>query len=126
MVRTAVVSRLTSHANADIIGRVSAAGGRRADRSRAGRGPLPSILATLLGAALAGVAWFYLVHAAIDFGSLARQNHQVVSWAMTVLPAVGAVACLLLVITLMARVLYTLGLINDYKPRRAGARRRAK
>lgn len=76
-----------------------------------------------LGAVLAAVAWVYLVSSAVDFGRLARHG-QPIAWLFTVGASLGAVVCLVLVFVLVARVLRSLGVIRDYKPRRAAARRR--
>jgi hypothetical protein len=77
-----------------------------------------------LGIVLTGAAWFYLVGAAIDFGALAVRDGQGVAWLFTLGAGLGAVVCLVLMLTLVGRGLRTLGYISDYKPRRAGARRR--
>ena len=99
-------------------------GGRRADRQGlVGSTPLPSVVATLLGAVLSGVAWVYLVRAAIDFGRLARDG-QSQAWLFTGAASLGAVVCLFLLLVLVTRALRALGIISDYKPRRAAARRR--
>ena len=84
---------------------------------------LPYVLALLLGAALSGVAWFYLVRAAIEFGRLARGG-QSQAWLFTGAASLGGCVCALLVLVLVARALRALGIISDYKPRRAAARRR--
>jgi hypothetical protein len=83
---------------------------------------LPLVLMGL-GAILTAVAWFYLVGAAIDFGVVAVQGEPR-AWLFTLGASVGAVVCLMLMLTLVARALRTLGFISDYKPRRAAARRR--
>jgi hypothetical protein len=79
----------------------------------------------LVGSVVSGVAWAYLVRSAIEFGRLARggQNQ---AWLFTLAASAGAVVCALLLLVLVARVLRAFGLISDYKPRRAAARRRAK
>lgn len=79
----------------------------------------------LLGAVLSGVAWVYLVRAAIEFGRLARGG-QSQAWLFTGAASLGAVVCALLVLVLLTRALRALGLISGYKPRRAASRRRAK
>lgn len=76
-----------------------------------------------LGALLTGLAWVFLVGAAIDFGVLAVGG-QSMAWLFTVGASVGAVVCLVLVITLVARGLRMLGLLSEHRPRRAAARRR--
>lgn len=72
---------------------------------------------------LTAVAWFYLVRAATDFGTVAL-NGRSAAWLFTLGAAVGAVMCFLLMLTLIGRGLRALGFITDYRPRRAGARRR--
>jgi hypothetical protein len=46
------------------------------------------------------------------------------AWIFTLGAALGAVVCLVLMLALVGRAMRTLGFISDYKPRRAGARRR--
>lgn len=72
---------------------------------------------------LSGVAWFFLVRAAIDFGVLAVGG-QGSGWLFMIGASLGAVACLVLVLALVGRALRALGFLSDYKPRRAGARRK--
>lgn len=96
-------------------------GRRRAEkRKQAVRRPLLAGLA--LAAVACGVAWFFLVRAAIDFGRLARDGEPL-GWAFTVAATVGATACLLLMFILVTRVLMALGLVSDYRPRRSARRR---
>lgn len=101
--------------------RATVSGRRRAAKQkRAVRRP---VLAALVAGALAcGGAWFFMVRAAIDFGRLARDG-QGVAWAFTGAATVGATACLLLMFILVTRILMALGLVSDYKPRRASGRR---
>ena len=82
----------------------------------------PLLAGLVLGALVCGVAWFFLVRAAIDFGRLARDGESV-AWAFTVAATIGATACLLLMFILLTRVLMTLGLVSEYRPRRAAGRR---
>ena len=96
-------------------------GRRRAvKRRRPVRRPL--LAGLVLGALVCGVAWFFLVRAAIDFGRLARDGESL-AWAFTVAATIGATACLLLMFILVARVLMALGLVSEYRPRRAAGRR---
>jgi hypothetical protein len=96
-------------------------GRRRAvKRRRPVRRPL--LAGLVLGALVCGVAWFFLVRAAIDFGRLARDGESV-AWAFTVAATIGATACLLLMFILLTRVLIALGLVSEYRPRRAAGRR---
>ena len=96
-------------------------GRRRAEKQkRPDRRPLLGALA--LGALGSGIAWIFLVKAAIEFGRLARDG-QDLAWVFTAAAAVGATACLLLMFVLGARVLAALGLVSEYKPRRSSGRR---
>lgn len=79
----------------------------------------------LLAAVLIAVAWVYMVRAAIEFGRLARGGESQ-AWLFTIAAALGAIACALLGLLLVARALRALGLIRDYKPRRAADRRHGK
>jgi hypothetical protein len=69
-----------------------------------------------------GLAWVFLVRAAIEFGRLARDG-QSLAWAFTAAATVGATACLLLMFVLAARVLVTVGVLSEYKGRRSAGRR---
>lgn len=86
---------------------------------------LPRVLAMLLGSATSGIAGAYLVRSAIDFSRLAR-DREPVAWLFAAAASLGAVVCALLVLVLLTRALRSLGIISDYKPRRAAARKRAK
>jgi hypothetical protein len=100
--------------------------GRRVQRrSRTGTtsSPLLHLAGNGLGAALTGVAWFYLVGAAIDFGFVAVRGRSA-AWVFTLGAALGAVVCLVLMLALVGRALRTVGYLSDYKPRRAAGRRR--
>lgn len=104
-----------------------AGGKRRAEahsHARPRLGPLSRLGANVLGIVLGGLAWWYLVRAAVDFGHVARAGESR-AWMFTIAAAAGAAVCLLLVIVLVARVLMTLGLVSEYQPRRAAPRRRA-
>jgi hypothetical protein len=71
--------------------------------------PLPRrrLLALALGITVTLVAWGFLVWAAIDFGSRARDGEGP-AWAFLGLATVGATACLLVTLILVARLLATL------------------
>ncbi len=75
-----------------------------------------------VGALASAVAWVFLVGAAIDFGRLAR-NGDGVAWLFATAATVGGIVCLLLLFVLGSRLLVALGLVSEYKPRRAGGRR---
>jgi hypothetical protein len=89
--------------------------------------PLPRgrLLRLALGVTLTLVAWGFLVWAAIDFGSRARSGERP-AWAFLGLATVGATACLLVTLILVARLLATLR--GKVQPRDVvpGGRRRAR
>ena len=91
--------------------------------SRASAAPLLRLVALLGGALLTGVAWVFLVRAAIDFGVVAVHGRPE-AWPFTIGAGLGAVVCMVLVLALVGRALRTFGYMSDYKPRRAAARRR--
>lgn len=93
------------------------AGARRGSRRRAGF--QPALLLLALGITACIVAWGYLVYAAIDFGSTARGGDAQAWWFLAI-ASVGAVACLFVGLTLVARVLRRLG-ISSGPPSRATA-----
>ncbi len=74
------------------------------------------LLALALGVTGSVVAWGYLVYAAIDFGSNAR-NGDSAAWAYLALASVGAVACLFLGLILLARISRLLGITQPPPPR---------
>jgi hypothetical protein len=76
-----------------------------------------------VGVVLTGIAWFYLVGAAVDFGIVAVRGRST-AWVFTLGASLGAVVCLVLMLALVGRGLRTLGYLSDYKPRRSAARRR--
>lgn len=87
----------------------------------------PALLALPLGATAATVAWGYLVLAAIDSGTSAREGDPSAWWLLG-LSALGAVACLSLALVLLARATRALGLTRAPGPRRSygsGVPRRA-
>ena len=94
-------------------------GGKRAG-ARQKRGFRPVLLFLALGITLCVVAWGYLVYAAIDFGSTARQDEDSAAWGYLAVAAVGAVACLFLGFMLVARFSRAMGLTHapDPKPKR--------
>ena len=96
-------------------------GRRRAEKKRDPGRRLPLLL-LVAGALASGVAWIFLVNAAIDFGRLARSGDQM-AWIFTAAATLGATVCLLLLFVLGARVLASLGLVSEYKPRRSSGRR---
>lgn len=76
-----------------------------------------------VGAILTGLAWVFLVSAAIDFGAAAR-NGRSNAWVFSLGASVGAAVALVLMLALVGRGLRTFGFLSDYRPRRAAARRR--
>ena len=74
-------------------GAVSDSGRRRAERQKHPERRLPLVL-LVLGALASGVAWVFLVQAAIDFGRLGR-NGDGVAWFFAAAATVGATVCLL-------------------------------
>jgi hypothetical protein len=71
--------------------------------------PLPRrrLLFLALGITATLVAWGFLVWAAIDFGSQARGGEKP-AWLFTGLATVGATACLMVTLILVAKVFATL------------------
>lgn len=88
-------------------------GSRRAARKRS----LPSRSSLLLCLAITVcvVAWGYLVKAAIDFGTTARDGEST-AWAFLALACVGAAACLFVGLLLGARLLRSAGIITAPPP----------
>jgi hypothetical protein len=88
--------------------------------------PLPRrrLFTLALGVTLTLVAWGFLVWAAIDFGSRARDGEQL-AWAFLALATIGATACLLVTLILVTKVLATVR--GEAEPRAGvpGGRRRA-
>ena len=80
-------------------------GGRRKGTRKGARAPRrfrTDVLALALGVTVALIAWGYLVHAAIDFGSDARDGESA-AWLFLLLAAIGAAACLFVALLLGAR-----------------------
>ena len=102
--------------------------GHRGKRAAAapGRRPRATVLGYGLGITLAVLAWGYLVWAAIDFGSTARDGDGRAWWFLG-LAALGAVACLFLGLLLVARLTRALGEASRRSPApRAGGKRAAR
>ena len=94
----------------------------------------PVVLPLAIGITLCVIAWGYLVKAAIDFGTSARDGEQR-AWAFLGLASVGAIACLFIGLILVARIGRALGWSSrpdqsaetrSSGPRPVGGRRRAK
>jgi hypothetical protein len=92
--------------------------GKRAGSRKGSRPPRrarPAVLGYALGITLAVVGWGYLVWAAIDFGSTAR-NGDGRAWWFLALAALGAIACLFVGLMLVARLIRTLGQSSSPTP----------
>ena len=65
-----------------------------------------------LGAAITVcvIAWGYLVYAAIDFGTAAREGSGGATWAFMGLASLGAIACLFVGLLLVTRLMRSLGI----------------
>jgi hypothetical protein len=101
-------------------------GGRRVRRDVVARprsGPVLHLAGLGAGAVLTGLAWLYLVGAAIDFGLLAVRGERL-AWVFMLGASLGAVVCLVLMLALLGRGLRSVGVVSDYRPKRAGGRRR--
>jgi hypothetical protein len=98
-------------------GRAAPAGKRAGSRKGAKppRRARPAVLGYALGITLAVVAWGYLVWAAIDFGSTAR-NGDGRAWWFLALAALGAIACLFVALMLVARLIRTIGQGSGPRP----------
>ncbi|MBO0847766.1 MAG: hypothetical protein J2P22_20385 [Nocardioides sp.] len=92
-----------------------------------GRAPVVPLLLLALGITAAVVAWGYLVHLAIDFGSLAREG-ETAAWWMVGLATLGAIACLFVAMILGTRLLARIraGSAPAAPPRPPGGRRAAR
>ena len=80
-------------------------GDRRKKRLR------PALLLLALGITGCVIAWGYLVYAAIDFGTEAREGDSGAWWFLA-LASVGAVACLFAGLMLVARLSRALGITS--------------
>jgi hypothetical protein len=76
----------------------------------------PALLLLALGITAAVVAWGYLVYAAIDFGSTAREGDSE-AWRWLGVAAAGAVACLFVGLMLVARLARAIGLTSGPQPK---------
>ncbi|RYC10504.1 hypothetical protein [Nocardioides zhouii] len=92
--------------------------GKRAGSRRGARPPRPlNKTALVIGAAitLCVVAWGYLVYAAIDFGTAAREGSSS-AWTFMALACLGAIACLFVGLLLVARLMRALGITPPPSP----------
>lgn len=92
-------------------------GKRAGSRKSAGRPRTPNKAALVIGAAitLCVVAWGYLVYAAIDFGTAAREGSSS-AWTFLALACLGAIACLFVGLLLVARLMRALGVTPPDSP----------
>jgi hypothetical protein len=95
-------------------------GKRRAETRK--KTPRALLAALAVGALGSGVAWYFLVGAAIEFGRVARRGKPE-AWLFTGAATLGAAVCLMLLFVLAARLLVAVGLVSDYRPRRSAGRR---
>ena len=89
--------------------------GKRAGSRKGARQPRKLNKAALLigvGITLCVVAWGYLVYAAIDFGTSAREGSGGSAWAFMGLACLGAIACLFVGLLLFARLMRALGVTS--------------
>ncbi len=84
--------------------------------------PVRTVVGYAAGVLVSGAAWVFLVFAAIDFGTTAREGEGL-GWVFMSLAALGAIGCLLLALVLAGRAMMATGIVSDYKPRRAQSRR---
>ena len=109
-------------------------GGKRAGSRRAAPAPRTLNRAALgLGVAitLCVIAWGYLVYAAIDFGTSAREGSGDSAWAFMGLACLGAIACLFVGLLLVARLMRALGVTSrpesdSETPKPVGGKRAAR
>lgn len=96
-------------------------GRRRADAAGSTRGAVLALALLLAGAAVAALAWFVLVRAAIDFGGEARDGESL-AWLFLAAAALGAIACLALALVLASRAAAELGVTGRRGKRPTGHR----
>ena len=92
--------------------------GTRAGSRRGARQPRTlNKSALVIGAAitLCVVAWGYLVYAAIDFSTAAREGSSS-AWTFMALACLGAIACLFVGLLLVARLMRALGITSPPAP----------
>lgn len=93
------------------------AGSRRAPKKRVRLDP--SMLVHAGGVTFCVIAWGYLVSAAIDFGSAAREGRSI-AWLFLLVACIGAACCLFAGLLLGARLLRALGLTGPHDAAHAG------
>ena len=89
--------------------------GKRAGARRGAPPPRrlnPVALGICAAITLCVIAWGYLVYAAIDFGTAGRSGDGTSAWALMVLAALGAIACLFAGLMLGVRLLRLLGVLS--------------
>ncbi|QBX56067.1 hypothetical protein EXE58_11735 [Nocardioides seonyuensis] len=93
--------------------------GKRAGSRRAAPPPRKlnrEALLTCAAITLCVVAWGYLVYAAIDFGTAARDGGGGSAWGFMALACLGAIACLFFGLMLVARLMRALGITPPDDP----------
>ena len=98
---------------------VPVSSGKRAGSRKGSRQPRSLNKAALLigvGITLCVVAWGYLVYAAIDFGTAAREGTGSATWAFMGLACLGAIACLFVGLLLVSRLMRALGITSAPPP----------
>jgi hypothetical protein len=99
------------------------AGRRRAERDAEHPRRLLRGALLALGVVATGVAWVFLVRAAIDFGQVARDG-RTAAWALCAVATAGAAVCLLLGFVLLSRLWSLLRVRRAARPAPGGRRRR--
>ncbi|HET7736904.1 MAG TPA: hypothetical protein VFK52_13075 [Nocardioidaceae bacterium] len=88
---------------------MTAGGRRRAEPTSSLPSPVLILGGLFAGAVVSALAWYFLVNAAIDFGSEAR-NGRGIAWLFCVLATAGAIACMVMLLVLGTRGFALLGL----------------
>ena len=92
--------------------------GRHGAPSKRRRTGLLGLALVAFGMVASGVAWVALVRGAIVFGADAKGGASV-AWAYMVVATIGAAACLLLGMALVAQAMSIAGTGSAYEPKRA-------
>jgi hypothetical protein len=107
--------------------------GKRAASRKGARQPRSlnqTALVIGVGITLCVVAWGYLVYAAIDFGTAAREGSGSSAWLFMGLACLGAIACLFVGLLLGTRLMQALGVASApesaSEPRPVGGKRAAR
>ena len=103
---------------------MTAGGRRRAEPASSLPSPFRVLGLLFGGAVLSALAWYFLVNAAIDFGSEARGGRGI-AWLFCALATVGAIACMVMLLVLGTRAFGLLG-FGSHRPSAGTHGRRAK